>query len=179
MVEIWLDASDQNSLFYKSSRCLAEVFYGQVFGQGGVITSGMAKYGSILQLLRQQLQIPMSFHRDNLMAVIMTAVVIESVANQSAAGFRPHIHGLGHVVQMAAPKAFQRRPNTLIFELCRCFIVGRAIVAQRETFVASHEWKTIPWTYEEKNTFAKLWDILYVSTTYEFQISRLTCINKL
>jgi Fungal Zn(2)-Cys(6) binuclear cluster domain len=155
-----LESPDQNSLFYVTSRCLAEVYYGRVFRQEGVVTKGITKYGSILGHLRQQLQVPELFHVNGLMSVIMVAVVIESVANQSAAGFHAHVRGLAQLVQRAGPEAFMRRPNILIFETCRSWIVRSAIISKHETFVAAPEWKTIPWTYEKKGAIRKLWDIM-------------------
>lgn len=155
-----LESPDQNSLFYIASRCLAEIYYGQVFRQEGVITKGMVKYVTILRQLWQQLQVPGFFHGQNLMAVIMTSLVIESIASQSAAGLFAHIRGLSQLVQRVGPNAFMHRPNILIFEMCRCWIAGRAIMGKHKTFVADLEWKTVPWTYEKKGSFAKLWDIM-------------------
>lgn len=177
-LRLGLEASDQNSLVYMSSRCLAEVYYGRVFRQEGVVTNGMAKYGSILRNLCQQLQDPEFFHINNLMSVIMTTCLIEAVADQTAAGrasgLLAHIRGLAQVIQRAGPEAFMRRPNIAIFELCRPFIVGRAIMGKHKTFIAKPEWKTIPWTYESKSTACELWDIVWVSLIFACQIAQLT-----
>jgi hypothetical protein len=155
-----LEASEHNDLFHKSLRCLAEIFYGQALRQQGVVTNGSAKYGSILQLLRHQLQSSALVGRENLMPVIMTAVIIESVSGQSTAGLHAHIFGLGHLVQTVGPKAFQRNPNHQIFEHCRGVLVAKAVIGRHDTFLADSNWKTIPWKYERKTMREKLWDIL-------------------
>jgi hypothetical protein len=103
----WIRSSEHNDLFHKSLCCLAEVFYGRPLRQQGVVTNSLAEYGSILQLLRHQLQSPASVGGENLKPVIMTAVIIESVSGQSTAGLHAHIFGLTHLVQTVGPKAFQ------------------------------------------------------------------------
>ncbi len=159
-LKLGLESSARNSLFHITTRCLAEVYYGRVLRQEGIVTNGMAKYGGILRDLRQQLLDPELFHVNNLMSVIMAAVVIESVANQTAAGLHAHVRGLSQLVRRAGPEAFMSLPNIFIFEMCRCWIIGRAIIGKYETFVADPEWKQIPWTYEKKQMIAKLWDIM-------------------
>jgi hypothetical protein len=155
-----LEVLDHNDLFHKSSHCLAEVFYGRALGQQGVVTNGLAKYGSMLQLLRHQLQSPASVRGGNLIPVILTAIIIESVSGQSTAGLHAHIFGLSHLIQITGPKAFQRNPNHQIFEICRGVLIAIAVIGAHDTFLANSNWKTIPWKYERKSMKEKLGDIL-------------------
>src|ERR1700730_7479384 len=106
----------------------------------------MAKYGKMLQLLRQEVQAPTPLQGEHLMPIIMTAVIIESVATPSwpTAGFHAHIGGLAQIIERLGPEAFQRRPNILVFEVCRCFIIGKAIIHKQNIFLADDEWKTTP-----------------------------------
>jgi hypothetical protein len=155
-----IEATDEKNLVYKSSRCLAEVFYGRYFRSEGSIKNGMSRYGEILQLLREEVQDPMSRYGADLIQAIMTAVTIESTVSHSVGGLHAHIAGLAQIILRGGPQAVQRRPNIPIFEMFRCFIVGISIIHKRKTFLADIEWKTIPWVDERKSAFMELWDIL-------------------
>lgn len=163
-----LAMTDKTHILYSSSRCLAEIFYGQHFQRQSAVTSGMAKYGTILQSLLQEMKGAVGKRKGDLIIVIMTCMVTESIVPPSTGSFQfvrgMHMHaaGLSQLIGAGGPVSFKRRGDVVVFELCRCFIVGSAIVNKRHTFFAETKWKTVPWKYMEKSISVELWDILWV-----------------
>jgi hypothetical protein len=158
-------SEDRSYLLFTSSRCLAYVFYGRHFKQHRTITDGMDGYGKMLRVLRGELSKPMAVTTGDLLQVIVTSILVESViaptmGNFNFGGLHAHIDGLARILQMRGPKAFQQKLELQPFQVCRCYIIGRAINTRTPTFLAEAQWKALPWQYEEKGSLMELWDIL-------------------
>lgn len=161
-----LNASEgQDYLLYTSSRCLAGLFYGRHLKQYNVITDAMAKYGQMLQVLRREVQNLLSMRVSDLVHVIITCIITEyvlapTVGGLEFSGLHAHIDGMALIFKTVGPNQVQQRLDVVLFGACRCYIVGRAIITKKPTFLANDEWKTVPWRHVEKGAFMKLWDIL-------------------
>jgi hypothetical protein len=155
----------QNYLLHTSVRCLAWVFYGREFRLRDAIDDGLVKYGKMLQVLRHEIVNPKPTRTADLIQVILLCIMLESIVGYTAgdssfAGMHSHIDGLTQIFRLRGPKAFQNMPDMLPFEICRCYIVGKAIKMRIPTFMSEPAWKTIPWKYQEKNAYSEVWDIL-------------------
>lgn len=165
----------QSYLLFASSRCLSQVFYSRHFEQQSALADGMVKYGKMLQVLRGELMKARAVRAIELVQVIMTSILIESIiaptigslkihglelGGYKIGGLHAHVDGLARVLQVQSPEAFQQRSELPLFEMCRYYVVGRAISLGTPIFLADFQWKTLPWKYEGKDAFNELWDIL-------------------
>lgn len=158
-------SKEQNYLLHTSSRCLARVFYGRQFKLRDAIADGLARYGEMLQVLSREIATATSVSTVDLIQVVVICILLEAViahpvGNSSFSGVHSHIGGLAQIIRLRGPKALQLNKDLLPLEVCRCYIVGRAIYARTPTFMAEPQWKIIPWKYEEKHPFTEVFDIM-------------------
>jgi hypothetical protein len=141
------------------------VFYGRQFRLRDAITDGLAKYGKMLNILSREIAKPSSVRTVDLCQVIMMCILLENivahtVGGKDFSGMHSHISGLAQVIRLRGPKAFQGNKDVLPFEVCRAYIVGRAVNLRTPTFLSEPQWKTVPWKYEEKHPFTEVFDIV-------------------
>jgi hypothetical protein len=91
---------------------------------------------------------------------MLESIVAYTVGDSSFSGMHSHINGLTQIFRLRGPKAFQNMSDMLPFEICRCYVVGKAIKMRTPTFMSEPAWKTIPWKYQEKDAYSEVWDIL-------------------
>ncbi|RDH21190.1 hypothetical protein M747DRAFT_349721 [Aspergillus niger ATCC 13496] len=89
-------------------------------------------------------------------AAIMCLCLAEWLVPTSREGWIAHIRGIGRMMEMCGPESFARPVSHQLFIGFRPLVILEACISRQDTFLSSHEWRTIPFALLEPSPLQTL-----------------------
>lgn len=132
-------------------------------------TQGVELYGVALSQLNERLKHTKDAAIDE---HVVTAILLMgdyeqfngfSVASHpgQSRSWQSHIIGVGQLFESQGPFAFANQSAFLVFQFCQQVLFISACISRRETFLASTQWRTVPWKGRRKDWRDRLFDVVF------------------
>ncbi|PTB68603.1 N-terminal fungal transcription regulatory domain-containing protein [Trichoderma citrinoviride] len=128
-------------------------------GRNGIapISDALTAHCSALHSLHDSLHdITHTADSDVLAVAIMCLMISEIILPTAVSSSSAHAAGLSDLIQLHSPEAYSTGPSHRIFIGLRPAMIIHSIRTKNPTFLASPEWRTIPFQYVEANSFHAL-----------------------
>lgn len=132
---------------------LVLLFFARMNGNSQSVHAQSNKYyGKALRRLQVSIESPNSAQL-SLTPAALALTYFELVAYHTEGGWLHHAGGIGRLMELSGPHRYQEYPEHGYFLLARPIVLITAMVLRQPTFLASSEWKTVPWEkYPETKT---------------------------
>lgn len=142
---------------------LGTASFGLQSGDQKLFYDAAAHYGKALAHLRSDLMQPATSLSDTTLCACLVALLYQYFTDRpDKQGFIGHIMGLAQILYLRGPASFQEGLAHDLFLCCRINIIMVSLLLQRKTFLASREWRTIPFEKSEKSEMERLIDNMTV-----------------
>ena len=171
-----LSQSQEGRLAGKCFAALAQVAFGRAHRFPPLEASGRRAYGKMLTALNERLRDPVdACSTDSLASVAILGVYEVGIASSPLAypsidkhqclsntvhyGWQQHQFGMANIFQLRGPQAHKSQIERQMLENLRFQIIGGALAVRKRSFLADHDWKTIPWIDEPKSSLQIMLDV--------------------
>jgi hypothetical protein len=131
------------ALSQQACRALSQASFGHHYAQSESELAGVVAYGRTLTAVRGLISQP-NEHQCHLLAPILL-MLMQATVRSSRTECESHIRGMMALLMECGPQAFQHGYFTSIFSSCRSTLITVAMISRRRTFLADHNWCSIPW----------------------------------
>ncbi|KAK7224117.1 hypothetical protein V2G26_012120 [Clonostachys chloroleuca] len=104
-------------------------------------------YGKSLSLLRRALNLPSDSHQNEKIATMMCLALSEALFPVAPNSWFIHLRAISEVMRSCKPEAFSVGIPHKLFTGIRPLLILEAMASKKATFLASDEWKTIPFQH--------------------------------
>uniref|UniRef100_A0A0B7KNL0 Zn(2)-C6 fungal-type domain-containing protein n=1 Tax=Bionectria ochroleuca TaxID=29856 RepID=A0A0B7KNL0_BIOOC len=104
-------------------------------------------YGKTLRLFRRALNLPSDSHQNEKLATMMCLALSEALFPVAPNSWFIHLRAISEVMQSCKPEAFSVGIPHKLFTGIRPLLILEAMASEKATFLASDEWKTIPFQH--------------------------------
>ncbi|KAL6702209.1 N-terminal fungal transcription regulatory domain-containing protein [Trichoderma pleuroticola] len=128
-------------------------------GRNGIapISDALTAHCSALHSLHDSLHhIAHTADSDVLAVAIMCLMISELILPTAISSSAAHAAGLSDLIQLHSPEAYSSGPSHRIFIGLRPAMIIHSIRNKQPTFLASYEWRTIPFQHVKANSFHAL-----------------------
>ncbi|KAL7808182.1 N-terminal fungal transcription regulatory domain-containing protein [Trichoderma gracile] len=147
-------------------------------GRNGIapISDALTAHCSALHALHVSLHhISHTADSDVLAVAIMCLMISELILPTAASSSAAHAAGLSDLIQLHSPEAYSTGPSHRIFIGLRPAIIIHSIRNKHPTFLASPEWRTVPFQFVKANSFHALMTEATAIPSILVDIDRLKC----
>ncbi|KAL4896844.1 hypothetical protein BDV59DRAFT_190785 [Aspergillus ambiguus] len=151
------------------------IFIGRREGNYSIDACGQRKYVKVLKELQDSLNSPEQRTSSETLIVVVLFTVIEAYKGSSKDAMLRHQLGALQLLQTRTPYRHRYGIGRSLFVDLRLYWVSAAVVIRMPTFLASSEWRTVPWPADgpPKDILHQLLDIMVEIPGYLYEVDRM------
>ena len=145
--------------FPQEEACLESAFSALTISRVGkdnkddrLVREGTKLYGRALKEMQLALLDMGRMHSDEVLTASMLLGLYESFEGSTlnSRSWLSHAQGAAHLIELRGPERHRNRQAHQVFLGSRVPTLYAAILQRQPTYLASHEWKTIPWENQHR-----------------------------
>ena len=127
---------------------------------GRLVRESTKIYGHALKDMQLALYDPDRMHSDQILIASMLLGLYETLEGSAldSRSWLSHAQGAARLIQLRGPERHRNRQAHHVFLGSRVPTIYAAIAQRRATYLASEEWKTVPWETEHRTYYDRLVD---------------------
>ena len=142
----------------------------------GLAEASTLLYGSALQHLQSALHDPERVYTDEVLIASLLLAVYEAFQGSSvdSSSWLSHALGAGRLIELRGPERHQTRQPHQAFLASRITTIYAAILQRKACYLATEEWRNVPWESQQRSYFDRLVDI---ATGLPSLLERIDCVS--
>lgn len=134
-----------------SVRALSTTYFGRVHNEQAITARGTIFYVQALRHLNSDLQDKNKCTTSlSVLRVVDTFKLLEHFAFDNRAGWMKHASGIGRLIELRGPHAFQNANDRVHLEDNKAAIAISSLMSHKRCFLSNPDWRTIPWQHDSE-----------------------------
>ncbi|KAH6676004.1 hypothetical protein B0J14DRAFT_376328 [Halenospora varia] len=130
----------------KAFQSASLAYYGQKVGDLRIVISGRAIYSNVLNALQNTLSSPGQSRSIEVLLTVIVLIAYEVLQYSSRGSILNHSIGALKLVELRGPFNHVSGLGHICYVQYRHHLVATALICRSRTFLASEDWKIIPWS---------------------------------